>query len=53
MREMFSDMKNKIERFAAKPAYVFIVCMIAFAFHAFAFDAAGMMRPPWVEMTMP
>ena len=35
-------MKNKIERFAAKPAYVVIVCMIAFAFHACAFDAAGL-----------
>ena len=35
-------MKNKIERFAAKPAYVFIVCMIAFVFHAFAWDAAGL-----------
>ena len=35
-------MKNKIERFAAKPAYVFIVCMIAFAFHALALDAAGL-----------
>lgn len=42
MREKFLDIRNKIERFAAKPAYVFIVCMIAFLFHALAWDAAGL-----------
>lgn len=42
MREKFLTIKNKIESFAAKPAYVFIVCMIAFVFHALAWDAAGL-----------
>ena len=39
----FADVKNKIEYFATKPAFVFIVCLVAFVFHAFAFDLAGIM----------
>lgn len=39
----FADIKNKTEYFATKPAFVFIVCTVAFVFHAFAFDLAGIM----------
>lgn len=39
----FADIKNKIEYFATKPVFVFIVCLVAFIFHALAFDLAGIM----------
>ena len=42
MEKTISEYKNKIEDFATKPAFVFIVCAAAFFFHAFALDLVGL-----------
>ena len=42
MEKTISEYKNKIEEFATKPAFVFIVCAAAFFFHALALDLVGL-----------
>lgn len=42
MGKTISEYKNKIEEFATKPEFIFIVCAVAFFFHAFALDLAGL-----------
>ncbi len=43
MEVTLSEIKNKIEKFATKPSFVFVVCAVAFIFHALAFDVAGLL----------
>lgn len=43
MNENLLKLKQKTESFATKPAFIFIVCAVAFLFHALAFDLAGLL----------
>lgn len=43
MLESVKKIKDKIEKFALKPTFVFVVCLIAFVFHALAWDLAGLL----------
>ena len=43
MLESVVKIKDKIENFALKPAFVFVVCVVAFIFHALALDLAGLL----------
>ncbi len=43
MLESVVKIKDKIEKFALKPTFVFVVCLIAFVFHALAWDLAGLL----------
>lgn len=43
MLESVVKIKDKIENFALKPAFVFVVCAVAFVFHALALDLAGLL----------
>lgn len=43
MKENLLKLKQKTESFATKPAFIFIVCAVAFLFHALAFDLAGLL----------
>lgn len=42
MEKTISEYKNKIEEFAVKPAFVFVVCAVALFFHALALDLVGL-----------
>lgn len=41
-KNKIEDLAKKIEEFATKPAFVFIVCAVAFFFHALALDLVGL-----------
>lgn len=43
MLESVIKIKNKIENFASKPSFVFVVCLVAFVFHALAWDLTGLL----------
>lgn len=43
MLESVKKIKDKIEKFALKPTFVFVVCLVAFVFHALAWDLAGLL----------
>ena len=43
MLESIVKIRDKIEKFALKPSFVFVVCLIAFIFHALAWDVAGLL----------
>ena len=43
MLESIVKIRDKIEKFALKPSFVFVVCLIAFIFHALEWDVAGLL----------